>query len=95
MAVVVEQLRAVLELTVHSFPGPRAVRVVWDGREFTELQLTTGPTSYDLGPLALGPGEHTLVFEALEPAVVADDILGNGDRREITIALGDWSWTTH
>ncbi len=86
-----EQPRAiVLELTLAAFPGRRQVEVRLDGAPHGRVDVGPEPGPHRLAPLALAPGRHRLELRALNPAVVADDVLGNGDRRALAVAL--WGW---
>jgi hypothetical protein len=48
---------------------------------------------YRIGPFALTPGDHNLVFHPIDPPRVADDLLKNDDRRPLSFAFGTWHWT--
>jgi len=44
------------------------------------------------GPWPLTPGDHELVFRSDGAATVADEVLGNGDRRRLSLGVGNWEW---
>ncbi len=88
----VRTVHAALRLRLHAFPGPRTLEVEIDGAHTTELRVTTEPALYALSPLTLDPGPHRVVLRSMEPATVADSVLGNGDLRELTVALSGWVW---
>lgn len=48
--------------------------------------------SYCIGPFAVAPGTKELRFTTVEPPTVARDVIDNGDRRPLSIAVGAWSW---
>ena len=48
---------------------------------------------YQIGPLTVHPGDHELAFHPAEAPTVADDVIGNGDRRPLSFALGAWNWS--
>ena len=76
-----------------SFPAVRHVTLILDGTpvQTTVVNVQRGITT--IGPLALMPGDHDLVFEPREPPIVAADVLSNGDRRALSLAVGTWHWT--
>ena len=80
----------VLELELKAFPGARRVEWLLDGRRLGELEVAAEWRRYDLplGPLA--PGETTLTLACRGPAVVANDVLRNGDPRALCLAVGSW-----
>jgi hypothetical protein len=82
-----------LTLELEAFPEERALTVRLDGKEVDRLSVPTEPTGFEFGPFELSPGRHVLSLLADEPAAVPDEILRNGDRRRITVALWDWSLT--
>lgn len=81
-----------LDLILHAFPEARTLEVELDGAVVAELDVAAEPRTYRLGPMAVAPGRHTLMLRSRAPAVVAHDILGNGDRRELSVAIWGWSW---
>ncbi|MDH3745473.1 MAG: hypothetical protein OES47_10275 [Acidobacteriota bacterium] len=83
---------AIVELRLHSFPGPRGIEVEFGQVPVTRLEVTTEPTVYTLPTLAIPSGTHTLVLRSHEPPVVADTVLANGDVRELSIAVWDIRW---
>ncbi len=79
-----------LELTLHAFPRPRTVEVLLRGQPQARLEISTRIDAYRVGPFELPPGRHELLLRPLEPAVVADKVLHNGDLRPLSIAVWDW-----
>jgi hypothetical protein len=79
-----------LELELLAFPGDRRVEWFLDGRRLYERVVTAEWRRYvvPLGPLA--PGETTLTLACHGPAVVANDVRGNGDPRVLCLAVGSW-----
>jgi len=84
----------VLELELKAFP--RETRVEWflGGRRAGELEVAADWRPYELalGPLALG--ETILTLACRGPAVVAQDVLHNGDPRALGLAVGSWKITS-
>jgi hypothetical protein len=81
---------AVLDLELKAFPRERRIDWFLDGRRLGELEAATDWRWYELplGPLV--PGETTLTLACPTPAVVADDVLQNGDPRALGLAVGSW-----
>jgi hypothetical protein len=79
------------QLELNSFPTERALGIAFDGLPMGELVVSTDPSRYELGPLAVTPGRHRLDLVPRTPAVIADEIRHNGDLRPLTVALGSWS----
>jgi hypothetical protein len=76
-----------------AFHRARGLTLVLDGRKTQTLIVGEGRRIDRIGPLVLAPGKHELVFRANEAPTVADDIMKNGDRRALSVALGTWRWT--
>jgi hypothetical protein len=64
--------------------------VAWliDGVRLGEVTVGPGWRRYELALGPLGHGAHTLTLAASGPAVVADDVLRNGDSRPLGLAVG-------
>ena len=88
-----EALSARLELELHAFAGPRRLDVSLDGDRVGEIEVGTELGAHSLGPLELAPGDHLIEFRSRSPATVADEVLGNLDRRALTVALWDVHWS--
>ncbi|MDP1569701.1 MAG: hypothetical protein Q8L86_06830 [Vicinamibacterales bacterium] len=84
--------RATLHLEASAFHEARRVSVTLDGHVVQEIVVVPPRGTYDIGPFTVPTGGRTLAFHALEVPTVADDILGNGDTRPLSIALGAWGW---
>jgi hypothetical protein len=82
---------AALLLELKAFPGNRVVEWRVDGQSRGRLETTTEWRWYALPLGARAPGEGWLTLACPEPAVVADDVLHNGDRRAIGLAVGRWT----
>jgi hypothetical protein len=67
-------------------------RVAWldDGRRVGEFTVAPEWKSFVLSLGSLAAGGHTLTLACLEPAVAADALLHNGDRRALAVAVGSW-----
>ena len=64
-----------------------------DGRPVQTLVIEPPRRIHQIGPLAVSPGNHELVFHPAEPPTVASDAISNGDTRPLSFAIGTWSWT--
>lgn len=82
--------RLAVEMT--AFRGARDLRLLLDGRPVQTLTVEEPRRDYWLGPLTLAPGEHELVFQPAAPPHIADDLIGNGDRRPLSFGVGTWRW---
>jgi hypothetical protein len=81
---------AALLVELKAFPRDRVVEWHLDGERRGRLETTSAWRSYTLPLGPLQPREVTLTLACLEPAVVADDVLHNGDPRSIALAVGQW-----
>ena len=83
-----------LALELKAFPRARQVQWLLNGRRLGEVEVGTEWRRYELplGPLA--PGKNTLTLACRGPAVVASDVLHNGDPRAVGLAVGTWSIDT-
>jgi len=86
---------ATVDIVMGAFGGVRRLDLLLDRREVQMLVIDQQGRPYRIGPLALTPGEHELVFHPIDPPTIADDLLKNGDRRPLSIAFGTWQWTVH
>jgi hypothetical protein len=84
--------RVRLELRLHAFPGPREVTLLAPGGAAFTAAVGTTPAPHRFGPFDLAPGRYPLELRTATPAVVADDVLRNGDRRRLAIGLWEWSF---
>jgi hypothetical protein len=85
--------RVTLEVELNAFQVKRPLAVFLDGDREQTLDVGQGPRSYRIGPLALTAGAHRLTFHSTAPATMADEVLGNGDRRALSFAMGEWKWS--
>ena len=84
---------ATLALEMSAFHHARRLEVRLDGGHVRTLVVESGRHDYQLGPLSVSPGAHEIVFHPLEAPTLVSDVLGTGDDRRLSIALGAWTWT--
>jgi hypothetical protein len=85
-----KRLEVGLALELRSFARPRRIDVVLDGHRVETIKVGGEIRFHPIGRMSLSPGEHALELKARESATVADEVLGNGDERSLTVAL--WGW---
>jgi hypothetical protein len=87
-----QPIGAALALEVSAFHRTRRLELRLDGHLVQRFVVEPSRRIYQLGPLTVPPGDHELVFHAAEEPTLADDVMGNGDRRRLSFALGSWQW---
>jgi hypothetical protein len=87
------QTGATLEVEVRAFHVSRPLAVRLDTGAEQTLEIGVNPRTYQIGPLALTAGAHRLTFHSTVPATPADHVIGNGDRRALSFAIGAWKWS--
>jgi hypothetical protein len=83
---------AALNLELSAFHRSRRLELLLDGRPVQTFVVEPPRRIYQTGPLTVPPGTHELVFHPVEAPTVADEMIGNGDGRMLSFALGTWSW---
>jgi hypothetical protein len=71
----------------------RQMEVQLDGHRVQTLVVEPLRRIYQIDPLIVAPGNHELVFHPAEAPTVAGDVVHNRDPRELSFALGTWTWT--
>lgn len=84
---------ASVDIEMSAFGGPRRLELRLDRQEVQRLVIEVERRFHRIGPLALTPGDHELVFHPIDAPTVAADLLKNGDRRPLSVAFGAWRWT--
>ena len=85
--------RLTLQIEMHAFHVTRPLAVRLDGDSEHTLEVDADARTYRIGPLALSPGTHLLTFHSAAPPTMADGVIGNGDRRALSISMGGWKWS--
>ncbi len=80
-------LSAAVDVELSAPDGGARLALLLDGREVQELLVEGPPRNYRVGPLALSPGGHELLFR------LADPLEQEGGRRTPSVACGAWRWT--
>lgn len=83
-----------LEVELWTFDTARDLVLRLDGGASATLRVGLEPALQRAGPFALAPGEHRLIWQPQGPVIAPDEILGNGDTRRLSVAVGGWSWRT-
>jgi hypothetical protein len=89
LAITVAGARRPLELAFDAtaFAKPRLLSVRVDGRRRAVVRVPVGRAHRVTLPLVLGPGTHIVQMRSSPPAVAADEVLGNGDQRRLSVRL--------
>lgn len=82
-----------MHLEVSAFHRARRMELVFDGHPAQTLVVEPSRRVYLIGPLSVPPGSHELLFHSAEPPTAADELLKNGDQRQLSFAVGTWSWS--
>jgi len=89
----VRPIVATLAIELWAFQRARGMELRLDGHHVQHVGVTRARRLYEVGPLTVPPGQHTLAFHSTEAPTIADDIIKNGDRRPLSFAVGTWTWT--
>lgn len=84
---------AAVGLELSAFQHVRHLEVRFDGHLVETLAVDPGRRMYHVGPMTVPPGGHRVAFHPVEPPTVADTVIGNGDSRPLSVAIGTWRWT--
>jgi hypothetical protein len=82
-----------LDLEMNAFHIRRRLAVRLDGEREQSFDVDPVRRTYRIGPLALTAGRHLLTFHSTTPPTPADEVLGNGDPRALSVAMGAWRWS--
>jgi hypothetical protein len=77
----------VLRFEAISFAKPRRITISVAGRRVRTVRVSARARRPVVVPLVLGPGSHPVQLRADPGAVVADDVLGNGDTRALSVRV--------
>ncbi|HEY6212118.1 MAG TPA: hypothetical protein VIW45_07525 [Vicinamibacterales bacterium] len=82
-----------LDVEVSAFHHPRRIELLLDGRHVQTLVVEPARRSHAIGAFTLAEGVHELAFHSVEAPTVAATVIGNGDPRALSFALGSWRWS--
>ncbi len=82
-----------LEVELSAFHRPRRMHLWLDGQQVMTFVVEPSRHVYEVGPLTVMPGGHTLLFQPAEEPTTAAHVVNNGDRRRLSFALGTWNWS--
>jgi hypothetical protein len=85
---------AILRIELRSFPGARRVDWSLDGVKRGELDVTPEWRPYELTAGRLEKGVRDFTLTCRESAVAAEAAPGNGDPRELCLAVASWQLTS-
>jgi len=88
-----QRAHVMLDLDMRAFHTTRTLAVRLDGEREQTFAVEPDQRTYRIGPLTLSAGPHRLQFHSAAGATVADEVIGNGDRRALSIAIGSWKWS--
>ena len=84
---------ATLDVELWAFHRARRMELLLDGHRVQTLVVEPSRRIYEVGPLALTAGDHELTFHSPDAPTIADEVIGNGDPRALSFAVGAWNWT--
>jgi hypothetical protein len=90
----VAQPRLTLAIELSAFAVGRTLEVRLDDAVEQTVHVRSNPAEYRIGPFELSAGPHRLTFHAAPPPTIPDRVIGNGDERALSIAVGRWRWET-
>ena len=83
---------SVLSVELAAFHRARVLEVLLDGALVQSLVVDPPRRTHRVGPFSVGPGRHDVRFRPAEAPTIAHDVIGNGDRRPLSFAVGRWEW---
>lgn len=86
-------LVATAAVELAAFHNARRLELWIDGRRAQALDIHPERQTYAIGPVVLSPGAHLFVFHPVDAPTPAGALIGNGDTRALSFALGNWRWT--
>ena len=82
-----------LDVNLHAFQAHRPLLVTLDDKPGQMFDIGPNAATYRIGPLVLAAGSHRLTFHSPAAPTIADEVIRNGDRRALSIAVGAWQWS--
>lgn len=79
-----------LSVELSAFHHARVLEVLLDGALVQRIVVDPPRRTHQVGPFTVSPGSHEMRFRPAEPPTIAHDVIGNGDRRPLSFAIGRW-----
>ena len=81
-----------LRFHAESFFQERTLDILFEGELREKVSLPPAPLFIVVKDLKIPPGEKSIIFHCLEGPENIDARLGTGDKRNVSIAFGDFDW---
>ena len=81
-----------LDVDLEPIGGSRHLRMRIGDADANVIELKAGRHVYRLGPWTLAPGDHTVTFTSIEPAVQPSAGGTSADDRSLTVAFRSLAW---
>jgi hypothetical protein len=83
---------SVLSIELSAFHRARVLEVLLDSALVQRVVVDPLRRTHQVGPISLAPGRHELRFRPADAPAIAHDVIGNGDQRALSFAVGRWEW---
>jgi hypothetical protein len=87
-----EPIVAMVTVELWAFQRTRTLELRLNGQHVQNLSVARTRRLYDIGPLLVPPGSHTLAFLSTDAPSAAEGGVKNRARRAVSIAVGTWNW---
>jgi hypothetical protein len=81
-----------LDVELSAFAHDRQLVVALEEAPIQTILAEPTRRTHRIGPFTVPRGAHQLRFRPVLPATVADRLVHNGDRRPLSLAVGNWTW---
>jgi len=81
-----------LKFIAESFFQERTLEILFDGFIIEELRVPPAPLFVVIKNLEILPGKKTIIFHSPQGPENIDARLGSGDKRDVSIAFGEFDW---
>ena len=83
---------AAMQVDLEAIGLSRTLTVTLDDQPFQTITVDLARRSYEIGPFALAPGDHTITFAADGAPTRPSDVENSRDRRLLTISFHNERW---